>query len=157
MTTFNRTMVAGERLPFQLDVSGRAVSEWTPNSIYEADTLIRPTDANETGFIYQNPDEGQSGANEPSWVATEGSNTQDGSLTWTALVPPSSEDVIASVSWVQVVQPDGALLINGQSFTDLLATAFFAGGTSGQSYTINGQVTMLSGAIYIAQIVLTVQ
>lgn len=157
MPQYNRNMIAGERLPFIVDVSNRSVEEWTPNSNFAANTLARPTDGNANGFMYQNAVEGKSGLNEPSWVASEGANTQDGSLNWTALVPPSSEDTVASAVWIQLNPPDGALLINGQTIGDVTASAFLGGGTSGQKYVINATVTMISGAIYIAQIVLSVQ
>jgi hypothetical protein len=150
-------MVAGERLPFEVDVSNRSASPWNASSLYEANTIVSPTSANENGFVYQNAAEGQSNVTEPAWVPGAGSTTNDGSLVWTALVPPTSEDIITSANWVQLNPPDGALLISGQSIGDLIATAFLGGGTSGQTYTINAVVTMLSGAIYIAQIVLAVQ
>jgi hypothetical protein len=158
MTTFNRTMIAGECLPFIVDTSQRVVSEWQPSSLYVASTVLRPTDVNETGFWYQNTAEGQSGPIEPSWSTPAGSVTQDGSLTWTALVPPASgEDTISSVAWVQLNPPDGALSISGETNDALTASAYLGGGSSGKVYTVNAVVTMASGAIYIAQIILTVQ
>jgi hypothetical protein len=156
-TQYNRSMVAGERLPFEIDVSGRSASPWSASSLYEAGTTISPTAANENGFIYQNTAEGQSNVSEPSWIASAGSTTNDGSLVWTALVPPNNEDTISSATYVQLNPPDGALIISGQSIGDLIASVFFGGGTSGQTYTINAVVTMVSGAVYIAQIVLAVQ
>ena len=158
MTIFNRSMIAGECLPFIVDTSQRVVSEWQPSSLYVASALVRPTDANETGFWYQNGAEGQSGPSEPSWSTPAGNITQDGSLIWTALVPPASgEDTIVSVAWIQIDPPDGALTISGQTNDSLTASAYLGGGTSGKVYTVNDVVTMASGAIYIAQIVLTVQ
>lgn len=157
MTQFNRQMVAGERLPFLVDVSNRVVPQWQPSALYHAGDMTRPTSANETGFAYQNGLEGQSGANEPTWATPAGSITQDGSLTWTAVVPPTSEDTIASAVWIQLNPPDSALIISGQSTTDLTASAFLSGGTSGLTYIVNAELTMVSGAIYIAQLVLAVQ
>lgn len=157
MTTFNRSMVAGERLPFLVDTSQRVIGEWQPSSLYVASAILRPTDVNETGFWYLNGAEGQSGPVEPSWATPSGAVTQDGSLSWTAVVPPASgQDTIASVTWIQVVAPDGDLTITGQTNDTLTASAYLGGGTSGSVYTVNAEVTMLSGAIYIAQIVLTV-
>lgn len=157
MTVFNRSMVAGERLPFTADISQRVIGEWQPSALYEASTLARPTDANETGFWYQNAAEGQSGPVEPSWLTPAGSNTPDGSLNWTALIPPASgEDTIASVIWIQLNPPDGALTISGQTNDALTASAYLGGGTTGKTYTVNAELTMVSGAIYIAQIILQV-
>lgn len=157
MAIFNRSMVAGERLPFTADTSQRVIGEWQPSALYLASVVIRPTDANETGFWYLNGAEGQSGPLEPSWNVPEGSVTQDGSLSWTAVVPPSSgQDTINTVSWIQINPPDGALVISGETNDNLTASAFLGGGTSGLKYTINATMTMVSGAIYIAQIILTV-
>ena len=157
MPQFHRQMVAGERLPFVVDVSNRAVAPWESSAIYHAGDLIRPTDLNATGYVYQVNAEGQSGAYEPTWATPAGAITQDGSLTLTAIVPPTSEDSVQGAVWVQLNPPDGALIISSLSFTDLTASAFLAGGTPGQTYTINAEVTMVSGAIYVAQIVLQVQ
>lgn len=157
MTQFNRSMTAGERLPFQIDVGQRVVTPWSPNSIYEVSTYVRPIDGNETGFIYVNPAEGQSGPLEPAWVSPDGSYTQDGSLNWLAVIPPAAEDTISNVSCTQLTPPDGALIISGLSFTDLIVTVFLGGGTSGAQYTVNCVITMQSGSVYIAQILLAVQ
>lgn len=157
MATFNRSMTAGERLPFLVDTSQRVVAEWQPSSLYVAGVLARPTDLNETGFWYLPGTEGQSGPIEPSWNSSAGSVTFDGSLTWTAIVPPAAgEDTINTVSWTQISPPDGALAITGQTNDALTASAYLGGGTSGSKYMVNAAITMLSGAIYIAQIILTV-
>ncbi len=157
MTVFNRTMLAGERLPFLVDVSQRAVSEWQPNALFVANSLVRPTDPNETGFVYSNPAEGQSGPLEPNWPTPVGAQVIDGSLNWTAVVPPApGEDTIQSVTWTQLNPPDGALLIIGQTNDSLTASAYLGGGTSGKTYTVECVVTMVSGAIFIAQIILQV-
>jgi hypothetical protein len=157
MTQFNRQMISGERLSFVADVSNRVAPVWVPNAIYHVGDLVSPTPPNATGFVYENGAEGQSGASEPTWATPAGSQTQDGSLDWTAQIPPTSEDTVQSAVWVQLNPPDGALIITDQVITDLTASAFLSGGTSGQIYTVNAVVTMVSGAIYIAQIVLQVQ
>lgn len=158
MPTFNRTMLAGERLPFVADTSQRVVGEWQPNALYEPSMMVRPTDLKETGFWYQTAAIGQSGVKEPTWATPVGSITQDGSLVWTAVVPPASgPDSIASVTWTQISPPDGALTISGQSNDTLTFTVFLGGGTSGLIYTVEGIATMVSGAIHIAKISLTVQ
>lgn len=152
-TIVNRTMLSGERLEFDVDVGQRAVTTWSPNASISANTLIAPTKRNRTGFVYSTVADGQTGTIEPAW----GPSTKDGSLTWTQMTPPAvGEDSIASVTWTQQDPPDSALTITGQTNTNLVASAYLGGGTSGNVYLILVAVTMISTAVHEVQIVLTV-
>jgi hypothetical protein len=157
--TFNRSMIAGERKSYTVDVSQIAVADWERNAIFAASAVVSPTAANATGFLYQNGStEGQSGPFEPNWPIPAGQTIPDGSLTWAAIVPPATgEDSIASIAFVQLNPPDGALSVSGQIASALTVDVVLGGGTSGNVYTTNVVNTMTSGLVYIAQIVLTVQ
>lgn len=140
-----------------VDVSQRALNVWEPSSLFAANALAQPTGANQTGFHYQAGTAGQSGTLEPSWPIPAGAVVTDGSLDWTAVIPPADgEDTIQSAAWIQLNPPDDALVINGQANNGLTASAYLGGGTTGKVYTTNARITMTSGAVYIAQIVLTV-
>ena len=79
------------------------------------------------------------------------------SLTWTAAAPPAAgQDTIQSATWTQISPPDAALTITGQSNTSLVASALIGGGTVGNVYTIQIDVTMKSGVILPYQIILTI-
>jgi hypothetical protein len=148
---------AGSRRLFQFDVGSLAVPPWQPAMSVLANAVIRPTQDNQTGYLYQAGSNGQTGDTEPGWAQTLGGTTTDGSLTFNAIAPPSiGEDSVASIVFTQVSPPDSALTITPGTNTQLVAEAWFAGGTSGNVYTINAAITMTSGAIYVPQIILTV-
>lgn len=154
-TPVNVQQFAGQALPYIIDVGSVAVNAWSANSFIAANALLRPTNGNETGFLYQTAAAGQTGPLEPAWATT--GTVKDGSLTWTPLTPPAAgEDSISSVTWTQVNPPDGTLTIASQSNTTLTATAKLGGGTSGQIYTVIVKITMASGAIYVVEIVLAI-
>lgn len=157
MSVFNRTQIAGECRGFTIDVGQISVEEWSPGAILAASALISPTVQNETGFLYVNSTEGQTGPLEPNWPTPAGAVVADGSLMWTAVVPPASgQDTISTVSCVQLNPPDGALGVSIQTSGSLTAEVVLSGGTTGKTYTTNAVITMLSGAIYIGQIILQV-
>lgn len=149
------TQYAGAAREYRIDVTSRAVSAWQPNISIDANELIRPTAPNQNGFIYQNGlSPGQTGPTEPNWI---NGTVTDGSLTWTALAPPTgSEDSIQSVVWSQSNPPDGMLTIVDQANDVLTASAFIGGGTSGQTYLVVVTITMASGQIYPVKIYVTV-
>jgi hypothetical protein len=155
---FNRSMIAGERKGFTVDVSQISVAEWEPGAIFDANALVSPTAIKETGFIYlNNGPEGQTGPTEPTWIVPAGQVVQDGSLTWTAVVPPASgQDSVASVGVLQINPPDGALGVSIQISSTLTAEVVVSGGTTGNTYTVNAVITMASTAVYIAQLVVQV-
>jgi hypothetical protein len=150
-----KEMRAGSNLLFQFDVSSLIIPAWTTNRGVSAAQLIRPTQPNQNGYWYQAGAAGQTGGTEPGWATT--GTTQDGSITWTPVAPPGTgQDSIASVQYVQQSPPDAALIITASGNTQRVAAAYWGGGTSGQVYTVNVQITMASGAIYIPQVMLTV-
>ncbi len=157
-TPANVSQFAGQNLPYIIDVGNAAVVGWNAGISIAANALLRPTNPNQTGFLYKNNGPaGQTGALEPAWSKTVGGTTPDGSLTWTTVAPPAAgEDSILSVTWTQANPPDAALTITLQSFGALTATAYLGAGTSGQIYTINVLVTMVSGAVFRAQIILAI-
>lgn len=152
-----RTQRAGSNRLFQLDVGSLIASPWQPNMAVSAGQIIRPTWKNQNGFWDQAGAAGQTGDNEPGWVGTLAGTTQDGSVLWTAIAPPGTgQDSIASVVYTQVSPPDALLTITPGSNSQRVASALLGGGTSGQVYTINVAITMASGQIYVAQIILTI-
>jgi hypothetical protein len=154
--TYERCMLAGSRLQFDVDVGQRAVNEWAANASIPANTLVAPSKSKRTGYVYLTTTEGQTGHNEPGWPTVAGNTATDGSITWTAEIPPANgEDSILSATWTQQSPPDASLTITGETNTSLIASAYFGGGTSGNAYFIVVQITMTSGAIHSAQIVLT--
>lgn len=152
------TQLAGGNEPYEIDVSALAVMAWQPNVYVAPNAILRPTQANQTGFWYQNGGKaGQSGLLEPGWPKTAGATLIDGSCTLTALVPPvTGADVIASVTWTQKNPPDGTLTITDQSFTGLTGIAFIGGGTRGNVYQVVVAVTMQSTAIWPANLYITI-
>lgn len=157
-TPVNVSQLAGQNLPYVIDVGNAAVVGWNAGASIAAGSLVRPTNANQTGFLYQSGSSaGQTGALEPAWPKIAGGTVVDGSVTWTAIAPPAAgEDFIASATWTQASPPDAALTITGQSLGSLAATAYLGGGTSGNVYTINAVITMRSPAVFRVQIILAI-
>ncbi len=154
------TQNAGGKRTYGLDVSALSVQPWQANASIPANALIRPTQKNQTGLIYQAGSGGQSGSVEPNWfiAIAAGAVVIDGSLSLTARVPPvAGQDQIASVAWTQMNPPDGALTIGAQANTTLVASAEIGGGTIGSTYTVLITVTMTSGQIWPQIIYITIQ
>jgi hypothetical protein len=151
----NASQLAGQNLQYIIDVSSIAVNAWSANASVSANAVIRPTDDNQNGFLFQTAASGQTGQIEPAWPKS--GTVQDGSLVWTPLAPPAaSEDSVLSASWLQQSPPDAALTISSQSTGALTASAYLGMGTSGQIYTIIASVTMRSGAVYVVKIILAI-
>lgn len=153
------TQNAGGKKTYGFDVGALTVAPWQPNASIPANALIRPTQKNQTGFIYQNgASAGQSGSSEPTWLAAVNATVSDGSLLLTARVPPVvGQDQIASVAWTQVNPEDANLTIGNQANTTLIATAEIGGGTVGVTYQVLVTVTMTSGQIWPQSIYITIQ
>ena len=148
---------AGSSRLYRFDVANLALQPWQPAMSVASLGVVRPTDRNLTGFAYQASAAGQTGPDEPGWPRTAGGTVVDGSVTWTAVTPPASgEDSIASVVLTQVQPPDGTLTIANPTGSGLIASALIGGGTSGYTYTVNVAITMVSGAVYIPQLMLTI-
>lgn len=151
------TMRAGSNRLIQLDVGALIVPAWQANMAVSASGFVRPTQCNQTGFWYQAGTAGQTGNDEPGWGSTLAGLTPDGSLEWTAVAPPGSgQDSIASVVYTQVAPPDALLVVTQSTNSQRVAQAFFGGGTSGNVYTVDAAITMVSGQIFVPQIILTV-
>ncbi len=150
--------LAGAALRYEVDVGRDSLEFWDDGISIAASGIIRPTDQNLTGFVYVNgATAGQTGNLEPAWPTVVGGTVVDGSLTWTAAAPPAAgQDTIQSATWTQISPPDAALTITGQSNTSLVASALIGGGTVGNVYTIQIDVTMKSGVILPYQIILTI-
>ena len=148
----------GPNIPYAFDVGLISVAPWTANASIVANQLMRPTSGNETGFLYQNgATAGQTGPLEPTWPTPAGAAVADASLNWTAVVPPAlNQDIVQSVTWTQVAPPDGALTITGITHTSLTTSAFVGGGTIGKTYTILVLITMVSGATYPIELIVTI-
>jgi hypothetical protein len=141
------TQKAGERRPFSLDASEASVPVWQSLVSVVANSFIRPTEDNATGFVYKTSADGQTGSDEPAWALS--GVTQDGSLQWTALAPAAAgQDTIASATWDQESPPDAALTITGVTNTALSTNAMIGGGTQGETYLVVVSITMTSGPIY---------
>jgi len=155
-TVLTNSQYAGANEPYVIDVSQVSAAAWQPGIFVAAGEIIRPTTANQTGFVYQADADGQTGLVEPAWAKTVGGTVTDGSITWTAAAPPAqSQDQIAAVVW-SVSGPDSALQITSQVHDALTASAYIGGGTSGAVYTVEVTVTMNSGAAWIVVILVTV-
>jgi len=60
------------------------------------------------------------------------------------------------VTWTQESPPDSTLTITSETNDTLTATAYIGGGTSGNVYTVKIEVTMVSTAIWGAELVVTI-
>jgi hypothetical protein len=156
--TVSTCQFAGANIPYEFDVSLISVIAWAPSVSIVANQLVRPSNGNETGLLYQNgATPGQTGPDEPTWPTPAGAFVPDAALNWTGVVPPAvGQDVIQSVTWTQVSPPDGTLTISGQTHTSLTVSAFVGGGTTGKKYTILVLITMASGATYPIELVVTI-
>ena len=156
-TPISKKQRAGSNRLFQLDNGALLVPPWQASMSISASQVIQPTWENRTGFWYQAAGPGQTGDNEPGWGSVLAGPTTDGSLTWTAIDPPGSgQDSIATVTYTQVSPPDALLTITPGTNSQRVAGVMFGGGTSGNVYTINAAITMVSGQTYVAQILLTI-
>jgi hypothetical protein len=157
-TPVELSQFAGQNLPYVVDVGNVAVMPWAAGISIAANQLIQPTPTNDTGFVYQAGGAGQTGLNQPAWPMSAGGTVVDGSVTWTAIAPPAvSEDTIQSVSWTQAAPPDGLLTVTPSAPAALTALALIGGGTLGEIYTVNVLVTMKSGAIYRAELIISIR
>jgi hypothetical protein len=156
--TVSTCQFAGANVPYEFDVSLISLISWGANSSIVANQLIRPSTGNETGLIYQNgPTAGQTGPTEPVWPTPAGAVVPDASLNWTGVVPPApGQDTVQSATWTQLSPPDGTLSITGQTKTALTVSALIGGGTTGKTYTILVLITMVSGATYPVELVVTI-
>ncbi len=145
-------------IPYSFDVGIISVLMWQPNMSVVANQFVRPSNGNETGYIYQNgATPGQTAPFEPAWPTPATAIVADAALNWTAVAPPAvGQDAIQSVTWAQLSPPDGTLSITGITHTPLTTSAFVSGGTKGSVYTILIESTMTSGAIYPIQLVVTI-
>ncbi len=150
-----RRQRVGDRLFYYFDFSLRAVDAWEPNTGYAANALVRPTEGQETGWLYQQgAAPGLSGPLEPLWLTS--GTVQDGSCVWTPVAPPATEDTIQTVTWEQVEPPDDTFVIDGQVSGATTAGAYLSVGTPGSGYLVRCTVTMASGAVYTADILVEV-
>jgi hypothetical protein len=161
LAIFSVSQPAGDNIQYPIDVTALAVRPWSAGSYIQAGTLMRPTAAygggHGTGFVYQASATGQTGSTEPTWPTTAGGTVTDGSITWTAIVPPAAgADTIAGVAWTQANPPDASLTITGQTSSGVVTSAFVGNGTSGNTYTVLVTVTMASGVKFIVQLVVAV-
>ena len=151
------SQLAGSKRPYEIDVSSLSVEVWQPAVYVAASSLMRPTDVNETGFVYQAAAAGFTALTEPSWPKVAAGTVTDGSVTWTAETPVAAgQDSITSVTWTQVSPPDATVTIASMTNTGLTAKALIGGGTSGNTYEVLVSITMSSGAIYPVQIFVSV-
>ena len=152
------SQIAGSELPYKFDLSSVGAQSWQANAFVKANTVLRPTTGNETGFVYVNgASDGQSGAIEPAWATTLAATVKDGSLTLTTSVPPvSGQDTISSATWTQSNPPDATLTISGMANDQFTVSANIGGGTAGNVYTILVLATMASGVIWPVVLILTI-
>lgn len=157
-TPVNVSQLAGQNLPYVIDVGNAAVVGWNAGASIAANSLMRPTNPNQTGFLYKaGGTAGQTGGLEPAWPKVAGGTVVDGSVTWTAIAPPAAgEDSVASATWTQITPPDATLTITGQLLGALTALAYLGGGTAGNVYTIDALVTMVSTAQFRVRIILAI-
>ena len=154
----HRSQGAGDRRFYYFDLALRAVDAWEPNADYPANALVRPTEGQETGWLYtQGVTSALSGPLEPIWPSPGGSTVTDGSATWTAVAPPATEDTIQSVTWTQIDAPDALLSIESPINQETTAGAWFSGGTSGAAYLCRATVVMASGATYDCDLLLAIR
>lgn len=156
--TVSTCQFAGANVPYEFDVSLVSLISWGANSSILPNQLVRPSTGNETGFVYQNgATAGQTGPIEPTWPTTAGATVADAALTWTAAVPPATgQDTVQSATWTPLAPPDGTLSITGQTKTALTVSALIGGGTTGKTYAILVLITMVSGATYPIELVVTI-
>ncbi len=151
-----RRQGAGDRRFYFFDFALRAVDEWTPDTQYSPDALVRPTQGQETGWYYtQGSTQGLSGPLEPTWPLS--GPVADGSCTWTPIAPPATEDTIQSATWATFEPPDATLVLDGASTAPTTAGTYVSGGTPGFDYLARCTVTMTSGAVYTADLLMEIR
>jgi hypothetical protein len=158
VTTVDATQGAGQNIGYVVFAHQVSTDAWEAGKPVTAGTYRRPTDANLTGFVYSPPANGMTGAKEPKWGVVAGGSTPDGSLNWTAFVPPApGQDTIHLVTWAIVAPPDSALALGSPAQDAFAASNYIGGGTKGSVYVVTATITMTSGAVYIVQINLTIE
>jgi hypothetical protein len=83
--------------PTRVVVQSNKPALWRLNTVYSIGQLIFPTNPETTPYYYKAANSGSTGATEPIWTVTAGSNVVDGGITWDIverLVQPVSHSPI---------------------------------------------------------------
>jgi len=142
----SRTKKAGEVITYEIPWWHYIGRTWRRGERYIVATFVRPTAPN--GFEYECTVAGQTSIREPSWPTTVGATKVDGSVTWACrAIGNNALDVIGTSVW-PVVQ--GITIANEQTdAVKQLTSARISGGTIGQTYEIENEITTASGDEYI--------
>lgn len=82
-----------------------------------------------------------------TFPATKGPDERkDYWVEWPPRLTPD-EDTIASSSWA-IIDGDGSLQIDADSFTDTIATVWLSGGVVGTNYQLRNQIVTAGGRTY---------
>jgi hypothetical protein len=156
-TAPSRVKFAGATKDFTIRWHRQLRNYWLSERYYNAGDKVRSPSV--AGLAYQASGSGESGSMEPNWPRAVGVTVLDGSITWTAIAVTGSPavDTINISAWSQVSPPDGTLTVPSTASTIEEATAWFAGGTSGNTYRIRNVITLTSGLIYQLEFDLEIQ
>lgn len=146
------------KLPVEFDWTPACANTWAAGEVYGVNEVVRPSTYN--GYEYKCTTAGQAAGDsalEPSWPVTVGGTVTDGSVVWTCqlISNASLAKTIATSVWDGgALTVSGAVVVstNGEQQT----AALVAGGTVGQTYTVENTVTFSDGTIDVAAVKVTV-
>jgi hypothetical protein len=157
IATLKACQGAGERQDYAFNLTREFANLWEADAPYASSDKVRPNSLPGTGFEYSSSGGVSNGAAEPAWPAT--GTVVDGSITWTtgAITNDSLRHRIVSVEW----SSDSDVPTSDQVETDdpaLQEVRIWVGpgGTVGETYLIEGEITTDQDAIYTVRIELTI-
>lgn len=137
---------SGETVAIKVDWHDFLANQRQPGAIVASGAIVRPTRKRATGLQYRCTTAGTT-SGQPTdrlrWPRTSAATLTDGTVVWTAeaMTDASLRTTISANDWPAVA----GLTFGAVSNADLVYTLLVSGGTSGQTYDIEHEITCANG------------
>lgn len=137
---------AGETVAIKLDWHDFLANQRQPGTAVASGAIVRPARRRATGLQYRCTTAGVT-SGQPTdrlrWPTTAAATLTDGSVVWTAeaMTSASLRTSVSADDWPTVT----GLTFGTTSNADLIYTLLVSGGTSGQTYDIEHEITCANG------------
>lgn len=132
-----------DKVPLRVDWHDYLINTRDPGKAVALNYVFRPARARATGLEYKCTTAGvtsQKAYDAIRWPLAAAGTVTDGSVVWTAQAVSASSlrATVSSNAWTS----DTGVTRSDESTTDLIYTAYFAGGTDGERYEIKHSITL---------------